>query len=150
MTTTPSHSHLAAQGDSTRFTDHHTRFNLALAFFVPPAFTNIDWKTYMIFGTFCFLMFFHVFFTYPETCGRTLEEIDLVFEGNVPAWRSGKVGGDVQGRAAAKERTRKAEPSDNGMLGQVAGDNVDAQNGTAVPKRNSGSGKEEISHHETV
>jgi len=67
-------------------------FNLALAFFVPPAFTNIQWKTYLIFGTFCIAMTFHIFFTYPETVRKSLEEIDELFENNVPAWRSANVG----------------------------------------------------------
>ncbi|PTB39090.1 hypothetical protein M441DRAFT_70244 [Trichoderma asperellum CBS 433.97] len=63
-------------------------FNLALAFFVPPAFTNIQWKAYMIFGTFCITMVFHVYFMYPETVKKSLEEIDVLFDGNIPAWRS--------------------------------------------------------------
>lgn len=64
------------------------RFNLALAFFVPPAFTNIQWKAYMIFGTFCIAMVFHVYFMYPETVKKSLEEIDVLFDDNIPAWRS--------------------------------------------------------------
>ncbi|KAG9251105.1 general substrate transporter [Emericellopsis atlantica] len=68
-------------------------FNLALAFFVPPAFTNIQWKTYMIFGTFCIAMTFHIFFTYPETVKKSLEEIDTIFDKNLPPWKSDKVGG---------------------------------------------------------
>ncbi|GFP57695.1 high-affinity glucose transporter [Trichoderma asperellum] len=63
-------------------------FNLALAFFVPPAFTNIQWKAYMIFGTFCIAMVFHVYFMYPETVKKSLEEIDVLFDDNIPAWRS--------------------------------------------------------------
>lgn len=80
-------------------------FNLALAFFVPPAFTNIQWKTYMIFGTFCAAMTVHVFFLYPETAKKSLEEIDLLFEDNVPAWRSKSFGGTFQDRVEeAKHR----------------------------------------------
>ncbi|KAI1083688.1 putative MFS glucose transporter [Whalleya microplaca] len=66
-------------------------FNFALAFFVAPAFTNIVWKTYIIFGVFCAAMTFHIFFLYPETAGRTLEEIDIVFDTGVSAWRSAEV-----------------------------------------------------------
>lgn len=66
-------------------------FNFALAFFVAPAFTNIQWKTYIIFGVFCTVMTVHVFFTYPETARRTLEEIDFVFDSDVPAWRTAEV-----------------------------------------------------------
>ncbi|KAL0943323.1 sugar transporter [Colletotrichum truncatum] len=78
-------------------------FNLALAFFVPPAFTNIQWKTYMIFGTFCAAMTFHIFFTYPETSGKTLEEIDALFDSNIPAWRSASAGVRFEDRVAAVE-----------------------------------------------
>ena len=59
-------------------------FNLALAFFVPPAFENITWRTYIIFGVrhtptcwgtmltlqvFTTVMLPLIFFTYPETAG---------------------------------------------------------------------------------
>lgn len=63
-------------------------FNFALGYFVPPAFENIQWKTYLIFAIFCITMTIHVFFAFPETKGVTLEEIDEIFEANVPAWRS--------------------------------------------------------------
>lgn len=36
-------------------------------------------------------MTIHIFFTYPETKGRTLEEIDEVFDSKTPAWRSDKI-----------------------------------------------------------
>ncbi|KAF2152442.1 sugar transporter [Myriangium duriaei CBS 260.36] len=68
-------------------------FNFALAFFVAPAFTNITWRTYIIFGVFCFAMTFHIFFTYPETQGKTLEEMDAVFDSKIPAWKTGNVQG---------------------------------------------------------
>lgn len=75
-------------------------FNLALAFFVPPAFTNIQWRTYIIFGVFCFVMIFHVFFMYPETAGKSLEEIDMLFDGDIPAWRSRTARGNLETRVA--------------------------------------------------
>ncbi|KAM5369020.1 hypothetical protein ACJZ2D_009223 [Fusarium nematophilum] len=75
-------------------------FNLALAFFVPPAFENITWRTYIIFGVFCTVMIPHIFFTYPETAGKTLEEIDTIFDSRTPPWRSAKAGGHLDRRAA--------------------------------------------------
>ena len=66
-------------------------FNFALAYFVAPAFTNIQWRTYIIFGVFCAAMTIQIFLSYPETAGRTLEEIDRIFETNAPAWRSAAV-----------------------------------------------------------
>ncbi|KAJ5179217.1 Major facilitator superfamily domain general substrate transporter [Penicillium capsulatum] len=66
-------------------------FNFALAYFVAPAFTNIQWRTYVIFAVFCAVMTIHVFLTYPETSGRTLEEIDIVFDTGVSPWRSTQI-----------------------------------------------------------
>ncbi|KAL4734678.1 general substrate transporter [Aspergillus similis] len=66
-------------------------FNFALAYFVAPAFTNIQWKTYIIFGVFCTVMTFHVFFMYPETAQRSLEEIDLMFDTDVKPWQTAKM-----------------------------------------------------------
>lgn len=67
-------------------------FNFALAWAVPPGLSTIAYKTYFIFGTFNFAAFIHIFFCFPETAGRTLEEIEEVFaSGNhFTAWRIGR------------------------------------------------------------
>lgn len=72
-------------------------FNTALGLFVPPAFANIKWQTYIIFGVFCTVMFIHVFFLFPETAGKTLEEAEAIFEDpngipyiGTPAWKTSK------------------------------------------------------------
>lgn len=62
--------------------------NFALALYTPSAFKNISWKTYFIFGTFCGAMTINCFLTYPETKGRTLEEIDIIFQKGIPAWKT--------------------------------------------------------------
>ncbi|KAM0512522.1 hypothetical protein ACHAPE_008845 [Trichoderma viride] len=80
-------------------------FNLALAFFVPPAFTNIQWKAYMIFGTFCIAMVFHVYFMYPETVKKSLEEIDVLFDANIPAWRSASAVSTFEAKVARVKET---------------------------------------------
>lgn len=43
-------------------------FNFALAYFVPPAFKNIQWRAYIIFGVFCFCGVIHSYFMFPEVC----------------------------------------------------------------------------------
>ena len=70
-------------------------FNFALSYFVPPSFENIQWKTYLIFGIFCLAMFIHTFFMFPETAGKTLEEIEDMFLDpsgpkyvGTPAWKT--------------------------------------------------------------
>lgn len=63
-------------------------FNFALSYFVPPAFVNIQWKVYIIFGVFCATMAIHVFFCFPETSGKTLEDVEEMFTAGTPAWRT--------------------------------------------------------------
>jgi MFS family permease len=65
-------------------------WNCILAFAVPPLLWSINWKMYMIFGTFNALAFVHMFLTAPETKGFTLEEMDDVFDSGIPAWKAGK------------------------------------------------------------
>ena len=42
----------------------------------------------MIFATFNGAAFIHMFLTAPETKGKTLEEMDEVFDSGRPAWKS--------------------------------------------------------------
>jgi hypothetical protein len=63
-------------------------WNCVLAFAVPPLLWTINWKMYMIFGAFNGLAFVHMFLAAPETKGKTLEEMDIVFESGRPAWGS--------------------------------------------------------------
>ena len=70
-------------------------FNFALGYFVPPAFVNITWEVYIVFGVFCTAMFVHVFFMFPETAGKTLEEVEDMFTDpagpkhiGTPAWKT--------------------------------------------------------------
>jgi MFS family permease len=59
-------------------------FNFALAYFVPPAFVNITWKTYVLFAVFCAAMFIHVYFVFPETANKPLEEVQEIFDDSKP------------------------------------------------------------------
>lgn len=70
-------------------------FNTALGLFTPVAFQNIMWKTYILFGVFGTCMLIHVFFLFPETAGKTLEETQAMFEDpagikhvGTPAWKT--------------------------------------------------------------
>ncbi|KAF9406336.1 hypothetical protein BGZ94_003151 [Podila epigama] len=63
-------------------------FNFILAYAVPPALENIQYRTYFIFAGFCVAMTIHIFFMFPETKGRTLEEMDELFSADVPAWKT--------------------------------------------------------------
>lgn len=62
---------------------------------MPPAFENIQWKVYILFGVFCAAMFIHVFFLFPETAGKSLEDVEQMFTDpkgfkylGTPAWRT--------------------------------------------------------------
>ncbi|KAG0088904.1 hypothetical protein BGZ93_010137 [Podila epicladia] len=63
-------------------------FNFVLAYAVPPALENIQYRTYFIFAGCCVAMTIHIFLMYPETKGRTLEEMDELFNSDVPAWKT--------------------------------------------------------------
>ena len=67
-------------------------FNTALAFAVPPGLNTIAWKTYFIFGSSNFAAFLQVCFMYPETVGRSLEEVEEIFsQGHTfTGWKIGK------------------------------------------------------------
>lgn len=76
-------------------TSSNWAFNTALGLFVPVAFANIRWETYIIFGVFLTVMWIHVFFLFPETAGKTLEETEQIFEDphgipyiGTPAWKT--------------------------------------------------------------
>lgn len=53
-------------------------------------------------------MTFHIFFTYPETAGRTLEEIDYIFECDLPVWRTGEVKSKFAEDVEAVQRQKSA------------------------------------------
>ena len=72
-------------------------FNFALSYFVPPAFVNIKWQVYILFGVFLLAMTVHVFFLFPETAMKSLEDTREMFEDpngipgiGTPAWKTKK------------------------------------------------------------
>lgn len=66
-------------------------FNFALGLFLPPGFINIQWKIFIVFGVLCLVFAVWVYALYPETCGKTLEEIEFLFSSQGPhAWNTRK------------------------------------------------------------
>jgi hypothetical protein len=45
--------------------------------------SGIHWGTYLVFAIFCAIMAFIVWLEFPETKGKSLEEIDLIFSGQL-------------------------------------------------------------------
>jgi hypothetical protein len=60
--------------------------NFWFALYLPTAMAEISWKLYMIFMTFCFLMAIVVFLFYPESAGKSLEEMDFLFDKSRTIW----------------------------------------------------------------
>jgi hypothetical protein len=56
--------------------------------YIPPGFQNITWRMFIIFGIMCFLGAAQFFLTFPETGGKTLEEIELLFSGKIKPWNT--------------------------------------------------------------
>jgi MFS family permease len=68
-------------------------FNFALGMFTPPALLSITWRLFIIFGVLCILAAAWFWLLCPETCGKTLEEIEVLFAKDAPAaWKSRKGG----------------------------------------------------------
>ncbi|KAF2653058.1 general substrate transporter [Lophiostoma macrostomum CBS 122681] len=54
-------------------------WNFFIVMITPVLITQIGWGTYLFFGALNACFFPIIYFFYPETSGRTLEEIDLIF-----------------------------------------------------------------------
>uniref|UniRef100_A0A0W0F4T1 Major facilitator superfamily (MFS) profile domain-containing protein n=1 Tax=Moniliophthora roreri TaxID=221103 RepID=A0A0W0F4T1_MONRR len=94
-------------------------FNFALAWAVPPGFATIAYKTYFIFGTFNFAGCLHVIFMFPETVGRSLEEVEDIFaEGH--AFSAWKIGKNVGKRTLADVEKQKEVHKDSASLDEKA------------------------------
>lgn len=53
--------------------------NFIIAFVVPPMLSGITWGTYIFFAVWTALGGAFIYFMMPETKGKTLEEMDMVF-----------------------------------------------------------------------
>ncbi|OAA72233.1 Sugar/inositol transporter [Cordyceps fumosorosea ARSEF 2679] len=60
--------------------------NFSLTFMTPPAFQEIQWRTYLIFGSISAAALVHVFLFFQETQGKTLEQMNDVFDYNTFAF----------------------------------------------------------------
>ncbi|KAG0148801.1 hypothetical protein CROQUDRAFT_654374 [Cronartium quercuum f. sp. fusiforme G11] len=54
-------------------------FNFLIVLITPISFSNIGWKTYVIFAAINFFIVPVVYIFFPETANRTLEELDAIF-----------------------------------------------------------------------
>ncbi|RCI11979.1 hypothetical protein L249_4586 [Ophiocordyceps polyrhachis-furcata BCC 54312] len=61
-------------------------FNFLVVMITPIAFQNIQYKTYIVFAVINAFMVPSVYFFFPETAYRSLEEMDIIFQ-KVSGWR---------------------------------------------------------------
>ncbi|KAH9938532.1 general substrate transporter [Fomitopsis serialis] len=54
-------------------------FNFVVVMVTGPAFNNIGWKTYVVFAALNAFIIPIVYFFFPETAGRSLEDMDVIF-----------------------------------------------------------------------
>ena len=66
--------YLAAVGTAT-----HWLFNFVIAEITPIAFVTITWRYYIVYAVIAASVAFMVYFLFPETKGRSLEEMDTLF-----------------------------------------------------------------------
>ncbi len=104
---------------------------------IPPGFQNIRGALFFVFGALCILGAIQFYFTYPETCGKTLEEIEEMFATGGPhAWKT-KPGDSRLDRLVETAKERRYSVGDlkrdmkAGSIGgghvETAGDDIRAQ-----------------------
>ena len=86
-----------------------------------PGLSSIAYKTYFIFGTFNFAAFIHILFCFPETAGRTLEEIEDVFsQGHLfTAWKVSRTVGQKTLEQVRAEKADKGEKDADSSVSSV-------------------------------
>lgn len=109
-------------------------FNFALGLYIPPGFQNIKWGMFLVFGAMCILAAIQFYFTYPETCNKTLEEIEIMFSPSGPRPWHTKPGesrlDDIFAQAREKQHT--VDGVNNGRAGSVASGIVPGKEAGAV------------------
>lgn len=84
-------------------------FNFAIGLFIPAGFENISWKLFIVFGVLCVCASIQAFFTYPETAGKSIEEIELLFAaGAIAPWKT-KPGDSLLDARIAEVKTHKTD-----------------------------------------
>lgn len=102
---------------------------------------NLQGKVGFVYGTFSFISAVWIAFMLPEMKGRSLEELDEIFEKGVSVWKFGSYVGDSYGArltqveaAAAVDVLEGMKPSEpeNGSEGSVGGSIEKGPHGKAV------------------
>ncbi|OQV08712.1 hypothetical protein CLAIMM_12939 [Cladophialophora immunda] len=90
----------------------------AVAEFTPPAIVHLGWRLYLMFGIFNVAFIVIVFFCFPETSRKRLEEIDGIFQqdfrtrnkvGNAPALLLNMEAGEIRRRQSEGQKREYVE-----------------------------------------
>jgi sugar porter (SP) family MFS transporter len=93
--------------------------NFSLTFFCPPGFKNIQWRVHIIFATFCWTAAIHVFLLFQESKGRTLEEMNDIFENeSIWAFKVKSTGSRLEGEIQRAAKNLSENP--DGTVEEVA------------------------------
>jgi len=60
--------------------------NFWFALYIPTAMNKISWALYIMFAGLCYLMAVVIYLFYPESAGKTLEEMDFLFKKGRTPW----------------------------------------------------------------
>jgi MFS family permease len=101
--------HLSAVG-----TAAHWLFNFVIAEVTPVAFTSIGFRYYIVYACTGFSVIPLVYFLFPETNGRLLEDMDRIFSKPEHWW---------QIAPSARKRNLEAEAIENGDKSWISSDN---------------------------
>ncbi|KAJ5677878.1 uncharacterized protein N7477_003511 [Penicillium maclennaniae] len=90
-------------------------FNFLVAEVTPTAFTKIGWKYFLVYFTLNAIFVLTTYFLFPETSGRSLEEIDQIFESSTSIFDTVLVAKKLPKRHLAEHlQERKGPESDKG------------------------------------
>ncbi|KAI1098028.1 general substrate transporter [Jackrogersella minutella] len=90
-------------------TANHWAWNFLVVMVTPVAIYSIGWQYYIVFAAIAACVPISVFFLFPETMGRNLEEIDLVFKESPSAWATVQFEKKHRGLAAPVDYSEKAD-----------------------------------------
>lgn len=104
-------------------TANHWLWNFVVVMITPVALNTIHWRYYIVYAVISACIPLTVYFLFPETMGRNLEEIDLMFRQSPSVWSTVKF--------AKNRRIGMPQEFDNNEKGQEEADYVERRDSKA-------------------
>lgn len=121
--------------------------NFLIVMITPPAFANLEYRTYIMFAVFNFAIMPVVYFWFPETAKRSLEEIDLYFAKanaenvspvkmarQMPRFRGAELDAELIKYFGAGDAEARGVPVDRASLADHRRDDTAHTSGAAAPQ----------------